>query len=121
MGSVADNILLIMDSRQKKINELERQVEEYIHRYEILSKALNHFTSLELEHYTEMKAAFPDSDPKGHRDYHEKLIKAAKAQEEFWISLRKEMLKKGAWIGILAVIGMLFVGFEIKVKQWLGL
>lgn len=121
MGNVADNILIILDKREKRLNRVEDKIDEAFSRDDALSKALSHFTGLELDHYTEMKAAFPDNDAKGHRAYHEKIIKVAEAQEDFYNTMKKELMKKGFFWALVFLFGVLWMGFEVKIKTWLGL
>lgn len=121
LDDVADQLLLVLDDREKRLKALEAKILEDVSRYEAASRALSHFTELELKHYTELKAAFPDADLSGHRMYHEKLIKSAEAQEQFWITMKAEMLKKGFFWATIAILGMLAVGFQVKIKAWLGL
>jgi len=117
---IAENILTILDAREKKIRELEDRIEEFEHRYDTVRVALDHFVKLELEHYTEVLQAFPDNDVKGHKMYHDRLIKAAEAQEQFYLSMRNEVVKRGFFFALLALLGVIWVGFEIKMKHWLG-
>lgn len=121
LDDVADQLLLVLDNREKRLKTIEDKIFEDINRYEAASLALNHFTELELKHYTELKAAFPDADLSGHRMYHEKLIKSAEAQEAFWLTMKTEMFKKGFFWATVAILGMLAVGFQVKIKAWLGL
>ena len=118
---IAENILTILDAREKRIHELENRIEEFEHRYETVRLALDHFVKLELDHYTEILAAFPNGDVKGHKMYHDKLIKAAEAQEQFYLSMRNEVVKRGFFFALLALLGVIWVGFEVKIKSWLGL
>jgi hypothetical protein len=115
--SEADSILEILDSREARIKELEDKLTESFKRYDTMSKALDHFVKTELSHYTETKSAFPDGDFLGHKMYHEKLIKAAEAQTEFYLSLRNEIIKKGAWFAILTLLGIIWVGFRFKITD----
>lgn len=58
----------------------------------------------EKEMFDKLLAAFPDG-PEKHREYHQKLINAAKAEEEFWQTAKVELLKRGI-TGVLYVIGV---------------
>ena len=136
LDDVADNILLILDERENRVNELEKQIKENHKRYESAALALNHFTQLELKHFTEVKSmyddlinlhnehvseAFPMADPISHRQYHEKLIKSAEAHTEMYNAIRNEVIKKGFLWALIILTGLLWVGFEAKVKSWIGL
>jgi len=60
--------------------------------------------------------AFPDGDLEGHRMYHERKIKAAVAEEEFWKTAKSEALKNGIsgifaalrWVVVLAILGLAY-------------
>lgn len=119
--TIADNLLTLIELREKRIQGLEEKVVEFSNRYETVRMALDHFVKTELEHYTEIKSAFPDGDCQGHKVYHDKLIKAAEAQEEFYVAMRNEIIKKGTWFAILALLGVIWVGFQVKIKGLLGL
>ena len=136
LSNVADSILIILDKREKRVDELEKKIRENFDRYEAASLALSHFTQLELKHYTELKdmndklidlhndhvsEAFPMADPASHRQYHEKLIKSAEAQTKMYDAIRTEVVKKGFLWALVILTGLLWVGFEQKVRSWLGL
>lgn len=62
----------------------------------------------------EVLSAFPDG-AENHREYHEAIIKAKKAEEDFWIDMKKEIIKKGL-IGFLVILlGLTWLG----VQAWL--
>lgn len=52
--------------------------------------------------------AFPDG-VEGHRKAHEKMIKAAEAEERFWDDLKSDVAKKSIW-GILHILIILALG-----------
>ena len=66
-----------------------------------------------------MRSAFPkdaegDVDYDGHRKYHEQLIATAKAQEDFWRDLKKDVAKKGIIGFIMLLCGLLWLGAQAK-------
>ena len=61
--------------------------------------------------------AFPDGI-EGHRKAHEAMIAAAKAEQEFWQDLRKDVAKKSIW-GILHILTVLVLG-TLAVKLGVG-
>jgi hypothetical protein len=66
-----------------------------------------------------MRSAFPkdadgDVDYDGHRAYHEQLIATAKAQEDFWKDLKKDVAKKGILGLITLACGLLWLGAQAK-------
>jgi len=74
--------------------------------------------------------AFPKADVKGHHDYHDRRIKAAEAEEEFWRTAKQEMIKAGVngmlkvlWLVLcLAALGLTvkFTMPEVFAKTILG-
>lgn len=60
-------------------------------------------------------SAFPDGVDK-HREYHEAIIKAKKAEEEFWIDLRQEVIKKGIVGALVILIGLIWLGAQAWAK-----
>lgn len=70
----------------------------------------------EKEMFDKLLAAFPDG-PEKHREYHQKLINAAKAEEEFWQTAKVELLKRGisGALYILGVVaGLVLLGLSAK-------
>jgi hypothetical protein len=61
--------------------------------------------------------AFPDG-PKQHREAHEQMIRAAKAEEAFWHDLKFDIAKKSIW-GILHILFILALG-TVAVKLGIG-
>ena len=61
-------------------------------------------------------ATNPDgsTDFAGHRNYHEAMIKAATAQEQFWYELKLEVMKKGIWSLLVIICGLVVVGVSAK-------
>lgn len=61
-------------------------------------------------------ATNPDgtTDFAGHRQYHEAIIKAATAQEQFWYELKLEVMKKGIWSLLVIICGLVVVGISAK-------
>lgn len=53
-------------------------------------------------------------DHDGHRKYHESMIKAATAQEQFWQELKMEVAKKGVWSLLVIICGLVVVGLSAK-------
>ena len=54
------------------------------------------------------------TDFDGHRQYHEAMIKAATAQEQFWQELKLEVAKKGIWSLLVIICGLVVVGVSAK-------
>ncbi len=50
----------------------------------------------------------------GHRRYHESMIAAATAQEQFWSELKLEIAKKGVWGLLVIICGLILVGVSAK-------
>lgn len=55
-----------------------------------------------------------DIDHAGHRQYHEDMIRAAQAQEQFWRELRLDVAKKGIWGALVIVCGLVIIGILAK-------
>lgn len=55
-----------------------------------------------------------ETDFAGHREAHESMIKAAKAQEAFWNELKLDVAKKGVWGMLIIVIGLVMAGLAAK-------
>lgn len=67
-----------------------------------------------------MKRAFPTSkigevDYMGHREFHEHVIDSARSQQKFWDELRSDLIRKGAWFGILIMLGLIANGILAKI------
>ena len=65
--------------------------------------------------------AFPrnslgEIDADGHRAHHEALIRAARSQEDFWVSLKTDLAKKGLGAVILIAIGLMVTGVMAKLN-----
>lgn len=54
------------------------------------------------------------TDFEGHRNYHEAMIKAATAQEQFWRELKLEVAKKGIWSLLVIICGLVVIGVSAK-------
>ena len=68
----------------------------------------------------DMALAFPDGVG-NHREYHEAAIKAKQAEEDFWVDLKKEIIKKGLFGVLIIVIGLIWLGIQGWIKINLGL
>lgn len=70
----------------------------------------------ELRNISSAFAKNPDGsvDFDGHRRYHEAMIKAASAQEQFWQDLKLEIAKKGVWGLLTIIVGLVLVGISAK-------
>ena len=61
--------------------------------------------------------AFPDGI-ENHREAHERMISAARAEEAFWRDLKADIAKKSIW-GILHILFLLTIG-TLAVKLGVG-
>lgn len=66
----------------------------------------------------DLVSAFPDG-PTKHREAHEEMIAAMRKQQAFWDSFWDEAKKKGLFLLFAGVIGMLLIGFKIKLVEWM--
>lgn len=55
-----------------------------------------------------------DTDFAGHREAHEEMIKAAKAQAAFWNELKLDIAKKGIWGMLIILVGLVLAGAAAK-------
>ena len=71
---------------------------------------------LEVRKLNSAFAKTPDGqvDFDGHRRYHEQMIAAATAQEQFWRELRIDVAKKGIWSLLVIICGLIVVGASAK-------
>jgi hypothetical protein len=72
-----------------------------------------------MDELRKINSAFPrnidgSTDFDGHRQYHEAMIKAATAQEQFWNELKLEVAKKGIWSLLVIICGLVVVGLSAK-------
>ena len=73
-----------------------------------------------LSEVKKIHSAFPrddigDTDFIGHREAHESMIKAAKAQAEFWNELKLDIAKKGVWGLLIIICGLVVAGIAAKI------
>ena len=50
----------------------------------------------------------------GHRRAHDAMIRAAKAEEDFWREMKLDLAKKGAWGLFLILCGLVVAGISVK-------
>lgn len=89
------------------LDAIEMAVERAISKYEKREEEIWE------EKFQIIMNAFPDGI-QNHRNAHQAMIDAAKAQENFWKELKLDLTKKGIW-GILTVlVGLALVGLAAK-------
>lgn len=89
------------------LDAIEMAVERAIYKYEKREEEIWE------EKFKIIMNAFPDGI-QNHRNAHQAMIDAAKAQENFWKELKLDLTKKGIW-GILTVlVGLALVGLAAK-------
>ena len=67
-----------------------------------------------------MSRAFPEGDPESHRTYHQAKITAAKAEQEFYQTLKVKLAEAGA-LGLLRmIIWLLMMGLGAVIAGKLG-
>lgn len=76
-----------------------------------------------LERNSEAKLAqILDAFPEGvssHREEHNASLRAKRAQEEFYLDLKKEITSKGVLALIVLILGLFVAGGEFQIKGWL--
>lgn len=80
-----------------------------------IDKAINLYAHAERK-IKEVNDAFPDGVDK-HREYHEAVIKAKKAEESFYVDLKKEVIKKGLFGVIVILSGLIWLGVEGWIRK----
>ena len=83
------------------------------------ARSIEHRLDEILQEVKRVHGAFPrtedgDVDFLGHREAHEAMIEAAKAQAEFWKELKLDVIKKGVWGLLIIVCGLAITGFAAK-------
>lgn len=68
----------------------------------------------------DLKGAFPDGAA-NHRRAHEEMITAAITDKNFMREMKLDMAKKGTFLFVMFILGLLWMGLELKVKTWLGI
>ena len=68
------------------------------------------------ESIRELKEGFPNGDPRGHREAHESLMRAAKRKEDMYGKLTQRLIEKGLWAFFLALAGLAWYGFIHTIK-----
>jgi hypothetical protein len=48
------------------------------------------------------------------------MIKAAQAQENFWLEMKLDLAKKGAWGLTIIILGLIITGLQAKFGLWTG-
>ena len=97
-----------MESLQKMVYEQGEQLE-------VINKKVDDLT----EQAKRCMNAFPDG-PDNHRLSHEAMIKAAQAQENFWLEMKLDLAKKGAWGLTIIILGLIITGLQAKFGLWTG-
>lgn len=63
--------------------------------------------SVAIQRIDDLHKAFPGGDWDSHRRYHQSLIDRAEAKTSFYRDLRSDLAKKGLWIVIITMGGVL--------------
>lgn len=67
-----------------------------------------------IERIDDIAAGFPDNDPGSHRRAHEAYTLKLQERAALYRALREELVKKGLWALIIAVGGLLWLGFSTR-------
>ena len=67
-----------------------------------------------------MGKAFPGGDPEAHRDYHQTKIDAAKAEQEFWTTIKARLVETGIIGTVRLICWLLFLGVSLAVASRIG-
>lgn len=67
-----------------------------------------------------MDKAFPGGDPEAHRNYHQTKIDAAKAEQEFWTTIKSRLVETGIVGTVRLVFWLLFWGATFVAASRIG-
>lgn len=70
-----------------------------------------------IDRIDDIAKGFPDNDPDGHRRAHEALIKRDEERARLYSALREELVKKGLWAFIVAVLAGLWILLKTKLSH----
>lgn len=93
-------------------NELLKQMDLRLKPLTTQVETLNANVMMFTKGFPHLDDGLPDFG--GHREYHEEKIKAAKAEKDFWLDLKRDLLKKGIVWGIVVAIGLIAIGLQVK-------
>lgn len=90
----------MLEKQNEKLEELAKNVSDYVAKLDDHIKGEEHFMKLIID-------GFPNSDPAGHRHYHEAKIREAEERADLYRKLRFELTKWGliGFIGWLVTVG----------------
>ena len=83
----------------------------------VVERAISKYEKREEEIWEEKSKIIMNAFPDGiqnHRNAHQAMIDAAKAQENFWNELKLDLTKKGIWGIITVLVGLAMVGLAAK-------
>ena len=92
---------LLFDMIAEVTDKIDKHIEDSAEWREMLAAKMKGDEHL----MQQILGGFPNDDPRGHKEYHESVIAAAKARREFWIGLAKELAK----YGLIGFVGWAFV------------
>lgn len=95
--------------------ELTRLSETIASNSRKLDRALRSTQEMERQ-MKEILQAFPDGVD-NHREYHEAIIRAKKAEEAFYTDLKQTVIKRGVLGALVVICGLVWLG----VQTWLHL
>lgn len=101
---IAESAMIVLEERSEMMKQLAGQHVTLLEKLERLTTAIEEF-----------EKGFPDGDIRGHRLYHERLIRNVMAQEDFWNGLKSDLAKKGLWAVLLIVVGLIIAGLSAKI------
>lgn len=67
-----------------------------------------------------MQKSFPGGDPESHRDYHQSKIDAAKAEQEFWTTIKARLVETGIIGTVRLITWLLFIGGTAIIASRIG-
>lgn len=113
-----EHVKLITSFKEGKFDESSEHFLNVLHQMNQQIETTNiHHTHImdeleKIKHELEiMKKGFPSEDPRGHRAYHEKMMREQDASTRLREQIMREVIQKGILIGISLIIGALGLKF----------
>ena len=113
---MGEKIAEIKDDIDAHTIKSERRHEELTKRFDTMSQSTMNLLQANNQTVKDVhkmfKSAFPEGDAESHRRAHEQMIEKDKAEREFWMHLKKQVVAWGitaalAWFGMLVWAGFL--------------
>lgn len=101
--SIASLIYALLADQDKKIDNLIQAHHETRDAHKETQRKLQEHLDEETTMFTKFKEAFPDGDTRGHREYHETLMKEMERRVRFRDAIIEKSLAGLVWSGLVAM------------------